>query len=138
MINEKLLDIDIFELYSFAIYLYGYGYLYNYVLDQKLTKGIIITILTNFMTNYFFKYNTLTFISHSYWIKNQSNIAVPQLLSCLSNLLCDKYFENSLISLPANIFIQYTISNFYFNENKYSKNLRNLIFSIYIIKKIFF
>ena len=138
MIYEMIIDIDIFELYSFSIYLYSYGYFYNFILDQSFTKGIIINIFFNFLTYYFFKYNIFTFISHSYWIKNKNTIAVPQLLSCLSNIFCNKLFDNSLIDLPINFILQYSISNVYKNENKYSNNLRFLFLSFYLIKKIFF
>jgi hypothetical protein len=129
---------DIFELYSFIIYLYGYEYFYCYIFNQPLVKGLLINISFNIFSSCVFNMNIIKFLSHTYWLNNLNNISMPQLLSSIINITTGSgYFtDNVLINIPINIFLNQLISKMYTNEISYSKNLRYLLIFIFLIKDI--
>lgn len=126
--------IDKYELYSFSLYLYFYGFFYSYILDESIIKGLTINILGNSFLYYLFNNNILTFIKHKYWKENLTDIVIPQLASCITNITLIKTFKNPIIILPINTLTYFFILNIYKNEINYSKNLRfilNILFFIY-------
>lgn len=128
--------IDKFELYSFTTYLYIYGFFYLFVFEQTFFKGLLINIIFNLFSHNLINYNIIYFLQHKYWKKNLSNIAMPQLITCATNVtLCTTINKNnSYIVIPINIIQYYLLKNTYKDEIIYSKNLRfiiNIIFFIY-------
>jgi hypothetical protein len=79
--------IDKYELYSFSIYLYLYGFFYLFIFEQTLIKGLLINILSNFFTYYLINYNIISLIKHKYWRENLTDIAMPQLITCTTNII---------------------------------------------------
>jgi len=130
---------DIYELYSFIIYLYGYGYFYSYIFCQPLVKGLFINISANLFSNYLLNTNIFKFITHNYWKNNLNSIAMPQLLSFLINIITsnDIISSNIIIIMPINIFLNHLISKMYINEINYSKNIRYLLLLIYLFIDLF-
>ena len=100
--------------------------------------------MSNSFTYYFFNHNIFTFIGHNYWQKNLNNIALPQLMNCVSNVALStnlKFFNNNydyLIIIPSNIFILYFIKKVYKKEDSKSKNLRYIISIFLFIMKFIF
>lgn len=131
-------NTDIYELYSFIIYLYGYGFFYTYIFSNPLIKGLFINISGNLLSNYTLNTNIFKFITHNYWKNNLNNIVMPQLLSSTLNIITsyDIISSNFLITIPINIFLNHLISKMYINELDYSKNSRYLILFIFIVKDI--
>lgn len=128
--------IDKFELYSYTTYLYIYGFFYLFVFEQTFFKGLLINILFNLFSHNLINYNIIYFLQHKYWKKNLTNIAMPQLITCATNIiLCSTINRNiSYIVIPINIIQYYLLKNTYKDEIVYSKNLRfiiNFIFFIY-------
>ena len=123
--------IDKFELYSFTIYLYFYGYLYSYLLQQTLLNFILYNTFGNITLYYLINHNIIKFMTHTYWRNNLNEISVPQLLTCVSNIYMRDNFQlilnNNYIILSINIFIDYIINKIYKNEKKESRNLRFII-----------
>ena len=131
---------DIYELYSFIIYLYGYEYFYSFIYSQPLIYGLFLNISFNLFINYIFKTNIIKFITHSYWKSKLNTIAMPQLLSCTINIinsydyLPKDYLPNNLIiTVPMNLFLNHLISNMYKNELDDSKNIRYLMILLFFI-----
>ena len=136
----KNTNIDIYELYSFSIYLHFYGFFYLFVFEQTFIKSLLINILLNLFTFFMFKYNFITFLGHKYWRQNLTDIAMPQLINSISNItlssILDKGSYNILILSSCDILLYFLIKNMYKDEISYSKNLRfiiNIIFLIYIL-----
>ncbi len=128
--------IDIYEFYSYILYMYGYGIFYIIIFEQPLFKAILISIFFNFILNYTINHNTIKFIMHKYWKKNLNNIVIPQLLTFTSNTLIYNNYSK-YITIPANIIIYNMISKYYINEISYSKNLRFILLFIFILYRHF-
>ena len=129
--------IDKYELYSFSIYLYCYGFFYLFIFEQTLIKGLIINILSNFLTYYLMNYNIISLIKHKYWRENLTDIAMPQLITCTTNIISYSIL-NIYFIIPIDITIYLLIRKVYKNEISYSKNLRFIICIIFFIIKFFF
>jgi hypothetical protein len=127
-------DFDKYEFYSFSIYLYGYGLFYLFIFEQKLLKAIFFNFFINFILNYTIRHNILKFISHKYWKINLNSIAMPQLISCTTQLLTHNY--NNYITIPVNLIVFTLINKTYKKEISYSKNLRIIIFGLFILSKL--
>lgn len=132
--------IDKFELYSFSIYLYMYGFFYLFVFEQTFFKGLLINILFNVFSYNLINYNIIYFLQHKYWKKNLTNIAMPQLLTCATNITLYSTIEknNMYIIIPIEILFYYLLKNIYKDEISYSKNLRFIISIIFFINYHFF
>jgi hypothetical protein len=130
---------DIYELYSYIIYLYGYGYFYSYIFNQSLVKGLFINISANLFSNYLLNTNIFKFVTHNYWKNNLNNIAMPQLLSSLINIVTsyDMISSNIIIVMPINIFLNHLISKIYINEINYSKNIRYILLFLFLFIDLF-
>lgn len=131
-------NTDKYELYSFSIYLYLYGFFYLFIFEQTLIKGLLINILTNIFSFYIFKYNFISFLRHKYWRENLTDIAMPQLINCATNItiystLNISYNYNILILSFTDILTYLLIKNMYKNEINYSKNLRFIINILFFI-----
>jgi hypothetical protein len=131
-------SIDKYELYSFTTYLYFYGIFYLYIFEQKLLIAILSTILSNILLLYIFQYNFISFLCHKYWKENLNNIAMPQLLTCLSNIIIYNYKLNYILIILINIFLYYIIKNVYKKEVSESINLRFIIIILFVFTKIVF
>jgi hypothetical protein len=127
-------DFDKYEFYSFSIYLYGYGLFYLFIFEQKLLKAIFFNFFINFILNYTIRHNILKFISHKYWKINLNSIAMPQLISCTTQLLTHNY--NNYITIPVNLIVFTLINKTYKKEISYSKNLRIIIVGLFILSKL--
>lgn len=130
--------IDKYELYSFSIYLYFYGFFYLFIFEQTLIRGLLINILGNLFFYYIFNNNIISFVSHKYWKHNLTNIAVPQLITCSTNILLYSTFSanvsNYFIDIPIDILVYMLLNKLYKSEIDSSKNLRfiiNILFFIY-------
>ena len=66
---------------------------------------------------------------------NLNDIAMPQLISCSSQLLT--YTYNNYITIPVNLFIFYLIDKIYKREIVYSRNIRVVLLFIYLLCNIF-
>jgi hypothetical protein len=130
---------DIYELYSFIIYLYGYGYFYSYIFNQSLVKGLFINISANLFSNYLLNTNILKFITHSYWRNNINSIVMPQLISSFINIITSYHMisNNIIIVMPINIVLNHLISKMYTNEINYSKNIRYLLLLVFLLLYLF-
>jgi len=135
---------DKYELYSYSIYLYLYAFFYLYLFEQTLLKFMIINFFGNILFYYTFNNSILHFISHKYWKYHINDIAMPQLISCITNITINKkltYFENNydyIIIIPLNIIVSSFIKKIYKNEIKESKNIRFIIsFLFFFIRFIF-
>lgn len=133
--ENKENNIDIFELYSFTSYLYLYGIFFLFVFEQPFLKFILINIFCNVFSYYTLNFNFLTFLKHNYWRKNLKEIAMPQLISCGTNLTIYSSFKNDnvYISILMNGLLHYLLKQMYKDELRYSKNLRLLIGFIFFI-----
>lgn len=131
-----MINIDKYELYSFLVYLYFYSVFYKYVFEQALIKGIIINIFGNIFFYNIFNYHIFSFVVHKYWKNNLNTIAMPQLLTCLSNTIIRPIGSNYdyLIIIPA----YYCINNMYKNEIRESKEIRFTISVIFFLYNLFF
>ena len=136
---------DILELYSFAIYLHFYSFFYLFIFKQSFLEMIFINILSNLGFYYLFNYNIINFIKHDYWKKRMLDIALPQTISTMSNIMIYTRLEiignnyDYTFILPSNLLIYYIIKKFFKNEINESKNLRymqTLLF--FFIKFLFF
>jgi hypothetical protein len=134
--------LDYFEMYSFTTYLYFYGFFYSYIFEQKKIIIFLSIIFSNIVFYYIFNYNFISLICHLYWKNNLNTIAIPQLLSCVSNIMISKntfinrqtYFINTLI----NILLFHFIGILYKNELIESRNLRFIISILYFFIRFFF
>jgi hypothetical protein len=142
MLNSNVNDI--FELYSFIIYLYFYSYFYLSISNQSFFNFILSNLICNSFTHYFLNYNILTFIGHNYWKKNLNTIAMPQLINSVKNIYINSqitFFKNNydyLIIIPTDIFVLYFIKRYYKNEDTKSKNLRYVISILSFIARFIF
>jgi hypothetical protein len=142
MLNNNVNDI--FELYSFVIYLYFYSYFYLSISEQSFFKFILFNTICNFFTHHFLKYNVFTFVGHSFWKKNLNTIAMPQLICSIKNIYVNsqiRFFNNNydyLIIIPSDIFVLYFIKRYYKNEDTKSKNLRYVISILSFITRFIF
>jgi hypothetical protein len=142
--NNKNDIIDRYEIYSFSVYLYFYGFFFLYIFEQKLLIAILSTIFSNILFSYLFKYNFISLLCHKYWKNNLNSIAMPQLLSCLSNIMIyNNTFINSnkymyVVLIPSNILFYYLINIIYKKEIIQSKNLRFIIGMLFFIIKFIF
>ena len=135
MINKNK---DKYELYSFAIYLYLYGFIYEYIFEQYFLKGLFLNFLINISSYFIFNYTILSFIRHKYWQSNLKDIAMPQLINSASNIILYSNFDIIYITIPSNILLYLFIEYTYKNEIKYSKNLRFIINIIFFVFYHFF
>ena len=144
MISDNKYVLDKYEMYSFTLYLYFYGFFYLYIFEQKFLIAILSAIFGNIIFYYLFKYNFISLMCHKYWKSNLNNIAMPQLLTCLSNITIysNTFINNTkyvyIIITPINILLFYFINNMYKNEIIESKNLRFIVTVLFIFIKIFF
>ena len=135
-------NTDKYEVYSFSIYLYLYGFFYLFIFEQTLIKGLLINIITNIFSFYMFKYNFIMFLRHKYWRENITDIAMPQLINCATNItiystLKISFYYNIAILSFADILTYLLIKSMYKNEINYSKNLRFIINIIFFILFLF-
>lgn len=135
-------NTDKYELYSFSIYLYLYGFFYLFIFEQTLIKGLLINILTNIFSFYMFKHNFIMFLRHKYWRENITDIAMPQLINCATNItiystLKMSFYYNIAILSFTDILTYLLIKSMYKNEINYSKNLRFIINIIFFILFLF-
>jgi hypothetical protein len=128
MNNEK--RIDKLELNTFIIYLYFYVNLYSFIVRYSYFRIFFITISSNIFSYYYFNYNTLTFVCHLYWRNNIKEIAMPQLISCLSNIIIYRN-EKSVYSYFLYFITFLTINFMYINEIKESRNSRFFLMLFY-------
>lgn len=137
-INDKgeLKYIDIYEFYSFSIYLYLYGFFYLFIFEQSFIRALFMSIMSNVISTYFVNHNIFKLLTHKYWRKNRDDIALPQLISCLSTVSTCQY--NYYITIPSNLFIYFLIKKLYKKEISYSHNLRIILFLFFSIIKFFF
>ena len=142
MTNQNT-DTDLIELYSFSTYLYLYVICYTYLLKQSFIEFIFINIIANSGLYYLCNYTVFNFINHNYWKNRSRDIAMPQLVSCISNVIINNklrimnnIYDYALV-IPANILIFYFIKNMYKKEISESKNLR-LIMTILFFLSYFF
>jgi hypothetical protein len=135
---------DKYELYSYSIYLYLYAFFYLYLFEQTLLKIIIINFFGNILFYYIFNNSILHFINHSYWKYHINDIAMPQLISCITNITINKnltYFENHydyIIIIPLNIVIYSFIKKMYKDEMKESKNIRLITSFFFFVARFIF
>jgi hypothetical protein len=134
--KEEIKYIDIYEFYSFSIYLYSYGFFYLFIFEQSFIRAIFIAILSNIISTYFINHNIFKLLTHKYWRKNKNDIAIPQLISCLSTV--STYNYNYYITIPSNLLMYFLINKFYKKELSYSKNLRIILFILFSLAKYFF
>jgi hypothetical protein len=131
--------LDKYEMYSFTIYLYFYGFLQLYIFEQKILISIFLTFFCNTIFYYLFKNNFITLLCHNYWKHNLNTIALPQLLSCASNIIVFQNFTNKyFITIPIDILFFNFISIIYKNELPQSKNLRFIIAILFFFIRCFF
>jgi hypothetical protein len=141
MIDNKFI-LDKYEMYSFTTYLYFYGLFYLYVFEQKFLISILSIIISNIIFYYSFNYNFISLICHTYWKNNLNTIAMPQLISCASNIIIsnntiiNKY--TYIIKIPFNILLFNIIGVMYKNEIKESRNLRFIITILFFFVRIIF
>ena len=143
MKNDKLYNIlDKYEMYSFTTYLYFNGFFYLYIFEQNFFTAILISILSNILFYQIFNFNFITLITHTYQKNRLNTIAMPQLLSSISNIIIYKNkFENEYINIminPIYILFYYCINKLYINEISESKNLRFIITILFFFLRIFF
>jgi hypothetical protein len=142
MVNKQLTDS--FELYTFTTYLYFFAFFILYTSEQSFLKMILYNTFGNLFLQYTLNYNILKFISHSYWKYHLTDIAMPQLITCGSNILINntlRLFKNNydyIFIVPSNIFCFYIISKVYKKEIKNSKNLRFIISLLYFFIRFIF
>jgi hypothetical protein len=134
--NNIDFDFDKYEFYSYTIYLYGYAFFYLFIFEQKLIQALFLNILFNFLLKKTINHNIFDLILHKYWKKNLNDIAMPQLISCVSGLVTYNY--NNYFSIPLNLIIFYFIKKIYKKEIRYSRNLRIIILFLFCINKIIF
>ena len=121
-------NIDKFELYTFCFELYTLLFFYLFISDLSFIKLFIINILGNFGFHYIFNFNIIKFLRHHYWTSHLNDIALPQLISCASNILINNYCTDyQYIIIPSNIALNYFIITIYKDEISESRNLRILI-----------
>lgn len=133
MSNKELNIIDKYEFYSFSIYLYGYAFFYLFIFEQNLLKGLFINFFINIILTYSINHNIILFIIHKYWKNNLNDIALPQLISCMSNVITKQY--NLYLMITLNTIVFYFIKRIYTKEIMYSKNLRIISFLFFVLMK---
>ena len=133
--------LDKYEMYSFTTYLYFYGFFYLYIFEQKILVIFLSMIFSNVIFYYLFNYNFISLMCHSYWKNNLNTIAMPQLLSCGSNIVIYNLLINRytyVVSIPVNILLFKFIGSLYKNEIMESRNLRFIITLLFFfIRSIF-
>ena len=134
--SEEKKYIDIYEFYSFSIYLYSYGFFYLFIFEQTLIRAFFISILSNIISTYFFNHNIFKLLTHKYWRHNRDDIVMPQLISCLSTV--STYNYNYYITIVSNLLMYFLIKKLYKKEISYSKNLRLILLILFGISKYFF
>ena len=130
------MSIDKYELYSYIIYLYFYTFFYEYIFEQTFLKGCFINIFGNIIFYKLCNYNIFSLLVHKYWKNNLNTIAMPQLLSCITNTLIIK---NDLMISPYISYIAtyYIIKNMYPMEILESKQIRFTVSTIFCIFDLF-
>lgn len=142
MVNQQLTDS--YELYSFSIYLYFFAYFILYTSEQSFFKLLFTNIIGNIFLEYILNYNIVRFIGHNYWKYHLVDIAMPQLITCGTNILVNnnlRIFKNTydyFFIIPSNIFFFYIISKVYKKEIKTSKNLRFIISLLFFFIRFIF
>jgi len=134
--REEKKYIDIYEFYSFSIYLYLYGFFYLFIFEQTLIRAFFISILSNIMSTYFFNHNIFKLLTHKYWRNNRNDIVMPQLISCLTTV--STYNYNYYITISSNLLMYFLIKKLYQKEISYSKNLRIILLILFSFAKYFF
>jgi hypothetical protein len=135
---------DKFELYSFSIYLYFYAFFYMFIYNNTFFNGLLINLMGNYLFNYLFNYNILSFIGHNYWKYNLNTIAMPQLITCSTNIIILNHFyyfnnyNDFILILPFNYLLNYSIKKMYKNEINYSKNLRFVLIFLFLSYRILY
>ena len=135
---------DKFEMYSFTSYLYFFSFFYMFIYEQTFFNGLIINIFSNFLFYYFFNFNVLSYVCHPYWKYNLNTIAMPQLITCGTNMIIFNnlnYFNNYndfILIIPFNFSVNYFIKNLYKNEVSHSKNLRFILISLFLLYRFIF
>jgi hypothetical protein len=131
------MNIDKYELYSFIIYLYFYVIFYEFTFQQTFLKGCCINIFGNILFYKICNYNIFSLLIHKYWKEKINTIAMPQLLSCITNTLIIKndFLIPSYITYLASYYI---IKNMYPNELLESKQIRFTITAVFFIVDLFF
>lgn len=135
---------DKYELYSYSIYLYLYALFYMFVFEQTFFNGLLINIFGNGLLYYFFNHNVFSLITHSYMKNHLLTIAMPQLLTCSTNILVTTklhFFNNKndlFIILPLNYLSYHFIKNMYKNEFSQSLNLRFILIMIFLFVRFIF
>jgi hypothetical protein len=140
--SDNKFILDKYEMYSFTTYLYFYGFFYLYIFEEKFLISILLILFSNIIFYYLFNYNFISLMCHSYWKNNLNTIAMPQLLSCASNIIIyNNQFINKyriFINLPINILLFNFINKIYKNEINESKNLRFIIVILFFLIEFIF
>lgn len=123
-----MVNIDKFELYTFCFEMYSLLFFYLLISDLSFIKLFVVNIFGNMGFHYIFNFNIIKFLRHNYWISHLNDIALPQLMSCTSNILIHYYYNDyRYIIIPTNLLLNYFIITIYKDEVSESRNLRILI-----------
>ena len=135
---------DILELYSFVIYLHFYSFFYIFLFKQSFLEIIFINLLYNFGLYFLFNYSIFNFIFHNYWNKRLYDIALPQTVSTLSNILLYTRFKfignnyDYTLIIPSNLLTYFIIKKIFKKEINESKNLRYIQTILFFFIRYFF
>ena len=123
-------NTDTLELYSFVIKLYGFLLYYHFLFKHNILVMIVIKIITMLLFQFLLKKNFFSIFTHKYLVYNTFDIAAPQVINGLYNVIILP--KNMFISVPLSAIIMYYIQRTFPTEPDVSKKLRYYAFIMFI------
>ncbi len=133
--NEGYYDTTI-QIYNFSFLMHFYIFMLNYLISYNPFQVLIfLTFLYSFL-KYSCNYSLSSFIFHPIWYKRFYNVALPQLITSVNNVLILKKEYNLITSIMQTgcifIAVNYNFDNI---ELSKSNNIRGIITFIILIFK---
>ncbi len=136
-LNENLNYFDnTIEIYNFSLLMHLYTYMIYHMLGYNpFQVMILLTFLYSFF-KYFCNYSLSSFVLHPIWYKRFYNIALPQLLTSVNNVMILNK-EYSLITSTVQTGCVFLALNYNFDNVELSKsnNIRGIITFVIILIK---
>ncbi len=134
-LNDNYYDSTI-EIYNFSFLMHFYVFMLNHLINYNPFQVLLfLTFLYSFL-KYSCNYSISSFFLHPIWYKRFYNVALPQLITSVNNVLVLKN-DNSLITNTIQTGCILIAINYNFNNLELSKsnNIRGIISFIVLIFK---
>lgn len=135
--NQRLEETS--EIYIFSTLLHIYVYFLENIFHYNPFLLVIYSSFLYSILYSIFGYSFTTFFYHPIWYKKTYQVAIPQLISSINNIMILKNDYNLFLSMVQTLGIYYTIEfNFRSVESPQSVNVRGLVSCLCFFLKYFF